>query len=146
MSAPYDFGFLLNVDWFQPFKRTSYSLGVMYLAILNLPRHERFLPHNVMVVGIIPGPEEPSLTINSFLQPLIDELKQLWNGIIIESNGIKQFVRATLLCVACDIPADRKVSGFLGHRATFACTKCLKEFPTEAFGSYPMGCHLYQNY
>ena len=136
LSLPYNFGFIINVDWFQPFKRSSYSLGVIYSAILNLPRHECFLPHNVMVVGIIPGPHEPSLTINSFLRPLVDELKLLWNGVIIESNGRQQFVRAALLCVACDIPAGRKVSGFVGHRAIHACTKCLKSFPTDHFGSY----------
>ena len=43
-------------------------------------------------------------------------------------------VRAALLCVSCDIPAARKVCGFVGHRA---CTKCLKDFPTESFGDLP---------
>ena len=32
----------LNVDWFNPFKQTPYSVGAMYLSILNLPRAERF--------------------------------------------------------------------------------------------------------
>ena len=30
----------LNVDWFQPYKRSQYSVGVIYFAILNLPRAE----------------------------------------------------------------------------------------------------------
>ena len=33
-------------------------------------------------------------------------------------------VRCALLCVACDIPASRKVCGFLGHSATYGCSKC----------------------
>ena len=37
----------------------------------------------------------------------------------------------TLLCVACDIPASRKVCGFLGHSATLGCSKCLKQFPGQ---------------
>ena len=45
-------------------------------------------------------------------------------------------VRAALSCVACDVPAGQKLGGFLGHRGRRMCTKCLKEFPTEEFGSY----------
>ena len=43
-------------------------------------------------------------------------------------------LRAALVCVACDIPASRKVSGFVGHNAFLACSKCLKTFPTNSFG------------
>ena len=57
-------GFLLNVDWYQPFKFTTYSVGVIFLAILNLPRELRYKPENVILCGIIPGPHEPDLTIN----------------------------------------------------------------------------------
>ena len=38
-------------------------------------------------------------------------------------------VRGALLCIACDIPACRKVCGFLGHSATLGCSKHLKRFP-----------------
>lgn len=37
-----NFGVMLNVDCFQPFKHTNYSVGAIYLTILNLPRTERF--------------------------------------------------------------------------------------------------------
>ena len=43
-------------------------------------------------------------------------------------------VKGALLCVACDIPASRKVCGFLGHNANLGCSKCLKRFP-GGFGS-----------
>ncbi len=105
--------FTLNVDWFQ---QTTHSTGVMYLAIQNLPRKERYLCENVIVVGVIPGPKEPKKTMNSFLQPLVDELLQLWEGVVMKgANGINVLVRGALICVACDIPAARKVCGFLGH-------------------------------
>ena len=32
----------LNVDWIQPFTRTVYSVGVLYLVVLNLPRNVRY--------------------------------------------------------------------------------------------------------
>ena len=138
LSAPYNFAFQLNVDWFQPFKHTQHSEGAIYLSILNLPREERFLKENVILVGIIPGPKEPAIDMNSFLQPLVDELKELWEGVIVSiPNKISTIIRAALICVACDIPAARKVCVFLGHRATMGCSKCLLRFPTEAFGDKP---------
>ena len=32
------FALMLNVDWFEPFSHTKYSVGVMYLVVMNLPR------------------------------------------------------------------------------------------------------------
>ena len=39
--------------------------------------------------------------------------------------------------MSCDIPASRKVSGFVGHDAYRACSRCLKAFPTKNFGGKP---------
>lgn len=59
---------------------TQHSEGAIYLTIMNLPRKERFLQENVILVGVIPGPSEPSPNINTFLRPLVKELNQLWTG------------------------------------------------------------------
>jgi hypothetical protein len=122
----------LNVDWFQPFKHTKY--GAVYLAILNLPRSERYSADNTILLGVIPGPKEPELTINTFLEPLVDELLQLWNGVVMKTHNSSVLVRSALLCVACDIPAARKVCGFVAHNSLLACSRCSKVFPTECFG------------
>ena len=42
LSLPYTYGLMLNVDWFQPFEHFTYSVGVIYLAILNLPHDVRY--------------------------------------------------------------------------------------------------------
>lgn len=60
---------MLNVDWFRPHKHSPGSVGVIYLVLLNLPRHERYKLENIFVVGILPGPSEPKLTANTFLEP-----------------------------------------------------------------------------
>ena len=62
----------------------------------------------------------------------------MWKGVSLKtSGGITHLVRAALLCVGCDIPAARKVCGFLGHRAKMGCSKCLLAFPTAKFGEKP---------
>lgn len=81
LSAPNCYGLLLNVDWFQPFDHVTYSVGVIYISILNLPRTVRFKRKNIILVGIIPGPKEPSLTLNSILAPLVSDLLEFWKGV-----------------------------------------------------------------
>ena len=46
---------MLNVDWFQPFKHCTDSLGAIYLVIMNLPRRERYKHENVILAGLIPS-------------------------------------------------------------------------------------------
>ena len=124
-------GLMLNVDWFQPFKRRSdYSVGVIYFVIMNLPRSERFKFENVILGGIIPSLEsEPKL--HTFLEPCVDELNGPWKGVRMSTSlsPVPLRVVAALLCVAADIPATRKVCGFVGHSANKACSKCLNFFP-----------------
>ena len=124
------YGLMLNVDWFQPFKRRSdYSVGVIYFVIMNLPRSERFKFENVLLGGIIPSLDaEPKL--HTFLDPCVNELNGLWKGIHLKTSlsTVPLTVVAALLCVAADIPATRKVCGFVGHSASRACSKCFKFF------------------
>ena len=132
--VPYSYLLCLNVDWFQLFKHTQYSIGAIYATIQNLPRTERYKPENVLLIGIIPGPKEPALSIDSFLQPLVNELNEYY------SEGFLAFtpfnthirIRLALSCIACDIPATHKVFGFLSHHAKFGCNKCYKDFSSDS--------------
>ncbi|XP_019632058.1 PREDICTED: uncharacterized protein LOC109475736 [Branchiostoma belcheri] len=130
LSEPYNLGFMMNVDWFQPYDKVKDSIGVIYLVVMNLPREERFKKENIIVVGIIPGPKEPKMHINSFLKPLVKELEELWEGVFLHDTsaiGLNMY-RGALLCLSSDIPATRKTGGFLGHMAKKGCSKCLKSF------------------
>lgn len=42
LAAPYSLATMLNLDWFQPFTHVKYSVGALYMVILNLPREERY--------------------------------------------------------------------------------------------------------
>ena len=67
-------GLILNFDFFQPYDHLSYSLGAIYMSVLNLPRQARFKRENAILVGLIPGPHEPDHDINTFLTPLVRDL------------------------------------------------------------------------
>lgn len=130
-SSSFGLSLMLNLDWFQPYKHTTYSVGVLYLTIMNLPRSVRFKRENVLLVGVLPGPSEAKHDVDSYVNELVTELNTLWNGVamnVLNSSGLvdKVTVRCALLCVACDLPAGQR---FLGHNATLGCLKCYKEFP-----------------
>ena len=126
-------GVMLNMDFFQPYKHVTASYGVIYLALLNLPRAERLKKENILIVGIIPPFEHEPDTLNPFLKPMVDELKEFWDpGVRLytaESPKFKLLFKIALMCVACDIPAARKCCGFKGHSANYGCSRCKKFFP-----------------
>ena len=80
-GEPHNLGQMLNVDSFQPYKHTQYSVGVIYLVVMNLPQSEHFL-HNAIICTIIPGPSEPKLTINPFMRRMVKELRVMERGVL----------------------------------------------------------------
>ena len=84
MSAPRNYGLMLNFDFFQLIKHhKDYSVGVLYLALLNLPRHWCLRWENVIAAGIVPIKE--LISSNEFLKPAVDEMKDLWKGVHLNS-------------------------------------------------------------
>ena len=41
LSEPHNFAFNINLDWFQPFKHSTYSIGAIYMTVMNLARNLR---------------------------------------------------------------------------------------------------------
>ena len=64
------------------------------------------------------------------LDPFVTDLKKFWNGVELSVASLKcrKVIRCALLCVACDVPAGRKVCGFLSHNAHLGCSQCFKRF------------------
>lgn len=84
------------------------------------------------------------MVINSYLYPLVKELKTFQHGIKLQLPSLSVIrsthpviVRIVLGPVICDILASRKTCGFLGHSARLGCSKCFKPFPVEAFHDLP---------
>ena len=72
MFRCWNFAFIYTLIFLppDPFKRTKYSLGAIYGTIQNLLRKMQFKEENVILIGLIPGPKETSLSIDSYLKPL----------------------------------------------------------------------------
>ncbi|KAA0032376.1 hypothetical protein E6C27_scaffold219G002440 [Cucumis melo var. makuwa] len=71
----------LTSDGFNPFGHmsTSYSMWPVVLLSYNLPSWKCMKETNFFMSLLIPGPRSPGREINVYLQPLIEELKDLWN-------------------------------------------------------------------
>lgn len=105
---------MINIDWFQPYKHLTYSVGAIYLTIFNLPRSLHYKLENICLVGIIPGPHEPDFTVNSRLAPLVRDLLHFWDGVELSvSDGVhieRKLVRCAIICCSCDLPAGSYVA------------------------------------
>ena len=111
---------LINIDWFQPFKHTTEPVGAIYLVLANLPRELRFKEDNVMLLGLLPGPDEPSLNVNTFIGPLIDDFIRLETGIrMADSSRFGNIYRLRILGSSSDLPATRKLCGFMSYSSKY---------------------------
>lgn len=134
MCFLHNLGFMLSVDWLQLYEHLQYSVGVIYLSVLNLPCSERYKVENIIVVGCIPGPNEPQ-NMNAYLKPMVDELLLLWDGILSQpySYAVPVLIRCCLVGIASDVPATQMVCSFTSCTSTQGCSKCMKSFPCASF-------------
>ena len=88
LAERYTYGLILNIDWFQPYKHLAYSVGVVYLSVLNLPSHLRYIEANTLLVGILSGPHKPKLAVNTLLEPLVNDLMEFWSGISLDVQTV----------------------------------------------------------
>lgn len=78
----------------------------------------------------MPGPSEPTLTVNSYLAPLVSDLLDLWSGVLLKipDSDSKAVFRCALLGVACDLLASRKTCGLTSYSANLGCSRCYHHF------------------
>ncbi|EJD47304.1 hypothetical protein AURDEDRAFT_39768, partial [Auricularia subglabra TFB-10046 SS5] len=142
--------FSLSVDWFTAHAHhgaggKKWSIGAIYLVCMNLPPKLRFLPENICVVGIIPGPTKPVGTaIDRFMDIIVDELHMLYHDGVFLTRTAKhstgRLVRGALGPVIADLDAIRALIGMGAHSAQKFCSHCWltkTELQSDAWGSYP---------
>lgn len=133
-ANPSHLTFALFVDAINPLgnKQSGHHMSITFviLVCLGLPPDVRHCPENVFVVGIAPGPREPSLEqMNWILQPIVSELQSLWSpGLLLSRTHDYphgRLIRAALMVFVADIPSLRRCLGFPSATATFFCSFCL---------------------
>ena len=71
-----DIALLASTDGYQIFRQKRDDCWVILLINANLPPSIRVQRENLMISALIPGPKAPK-NFNSFLRPLVNELKKL---------------------------------------------------------------------
>jgi hypothetical protein len=73
----------LAIDGFSPYNTsaTLYSCWPVFAIPYNLPPALCMKYEYMFLCLIIPNPDHPGTNINVMLKPLMEELKQLWEGV-----------------------------------------------------------------
>ncbi|KAL0325577.1 UNVERIFIED_CONTAM: hypothetical protein Sradi_5127000 [Sesamum radiatum] len=90
------------------------------------------------------GPKGPGNDIDVYLQPLIDELKELWEVGIEAYDAYKKenfILRAALMWTISDLPAYSYLSGWITS-GYFACPICMSETTCEHLPNSQKRCYM----
>lgn len=80
---PMNLAFIMSCDGVSPFKFSQYTMWPVTMMLMNLPHHLRVKHENILTPAIIPGPKQP-WDLDSFLQPLVDELAAMRRGFTLD--------------------------------------------------------------
>ncbi|XP_062119270.1 uncharacterized protein LOC133833022 [Humulus lupulus] len=120
----------LASDGFNPFSNmtSTYSLWPVILIPYNMPPWASPNGTNYLMSLLIPGPKSPGKDYDVFLRPLIEELKELWEGIEAYDSyeGCMFKLRAAILWTISDFPAYAYLSGW-STAGKLACPVCLDD-------------------
>lgn len=126
--------FGLSVDGFNPFhnkqaKQKVSSTGI-WLILLNLPIHLRYLPENICLIGVLPAPHGPGLDgLNHALNLVVRDLLEFWEPGVFFSRTRKyplgRLYNGMLVPLIADLPGARQVIGIpISAGAHHLCSFC----------------------
>ncbi|KAG7570959.1 hypothetical protein FFLO_01053 [Filobasidium floriforme] len=130
---PFGLQLVINCDWFAVKGLKDSSVGVIYAAIANLPRDMCFRSRYTCLLTVIPGPREPAEDcLSKVLAPIIADMKYCEGGFNMMLNEYPfpspprlHRVATRVLLNTSDLPATRKLSGFVGlANKTHPCHHC----------------------
>jgi len=121
----------LCTDGFDPFGSfgRKYSCWPVMVTPYNLPPWLCMKRQFIFLSLIVPGPKSPKRNLDVYLQPLVEELKQLWEvGVETYDVSKKQNfqLKASLLWTINDFPAYGMLSGW-STQGQKACPCCMGE-------------------
>lgn len=129
-----------NIDGFDPGTNkqagSQYSCQGMYAFCLDLPEDIRHLPENIYPIGLMPGPDKPSLAAgNHMLRPFIEDMLAAWRDGFYVSQTHKfpqgRLIRLALGPLVADMLGGRQAAGFAAPTAAKGCIHCDANWKTD---------------
>ncbi|XP_021724321.1 uncharacterized protein LOC110691691 [Chenopodium quinoa] len=135
----------LASDGFNPFRTmsTQHSTWPVVLINYNLPPWLCMKPEFLMLSLLIPGPTSPGNDIDVFLQPLIQELKDLWEYGLDTYDAEKRQtfkMHAALQSTTSDFPGYAMLSGWI-TKGKYACPYCHYETDHHHLSNSNKSCY-----
>lgn len=128
-NDPHDIALHMSLDGVQLTNMRHYEVTPVIFLNLNLPPEERYRIANILTGVVIPGPKKPK-ELDTFLQPLVEELLQLDQGVqAFDGNTKSAFqLRAWVTIVTGDGPALAEAIGMKKPGNAYRpCRTCMIE-------------------
>ena len=124
-SGCQDIALGFSSDGFAPFKKRKHTCWPIIVFTYNLPPEIRVLIHNILCVGVVPGPNKPK-DFDSFLWPLVEEaLKLILRIVAFDVTREELFkLHAYFILGFGDMPAITMIMRMKGHNGLFPCRMC----------------------
>lgn len=118
----------LASDGFNPYRslKSTHSTWPIVLVNYNLPPWLCMKQENLILSTLISGPDSPKNSIDVYMQPLIAELKALWNVGVETYDSLTDAnfnLRASVLWTISDFPGYAMLSGW-STKGKLACPVC----------------------
>jgi len=123
--------FSLSVDGFNPYHTKAAGIQAsttgIWLVVLNLPPHLRYLSEHICPLGFIE--DKPAVDqINHYLQLVVDDLKELWEPGIFVSRTYNypsgRHFQGMLIPLVADMLAAHQAIGLASPTSHHFCTFC----------------------
>lgn len=115
---------------------SNHSIWPVVLATYNLPPWDCMKNPYFMMMLLIPGPKCPGNDIDVYLQPMIEELQELWVGVeTYDAHSKSNFLmRVAIMWTINDFTAYRNLSGW-STKGKLACPCCHKDTQSTSLRS-----------
>lgn len=138
---PRNIRFGLSTDGMNPFGNMSskHSTWPVLLCIYNLPPWLCMKRKYILMSILIEGPKQPGNDIDTYFQPLVDDLQTMWNeGVQVWDSYKREYfsLKSLLFCTIQDFPALGNTSGqtVKGHKGCVICIENTMSIRLKHYG------------
>jgi hypothetical protein len=122
---------VMSTDDMNPLINSStHSTWPIIIMIFNLPPWFYNKQKYIMMSRLILGPQQLGNDINTYFNPLVEDLKEMWynDGVQVWDEHKREYfsLKAILFVTVCDSPATHKLSG-QSKKVGCRCPYCFRE-------------------